>query len=53
MQTDKDTQTLVSYLTDRSPFLSDPSLRIIASGRVADDTAKVDAKNIGKKIWMA
>ena len=46
----KDTQTLVSYLTDRSPFLSDPSLRIIASGRVADDTAKVDAKNIGKKI---
>ena len=46
----KDTQTLVSYLTDRSPFLSDPSLRIIASGRVADDTAKLDAKNIGKKI---
>ena len=47
----KDTQTLVSYLTDRSPFLSDPSLRSIASGRVADDTAKVDdAKNIGKKI---
>ena len=46
----KDTQTLVSYLTDRSRFLSDPSLRIIASGRVADDTAKVDAKNIGKKI---
>ena len=46
----KDTQTLVWYLTDRSPFLSDPSLRIIASGRVADDTAKVDAKNIGKKI---
>ena len=47
----KDTQTLVSYLTDRSPFLSDPSLRSIASGRVADDTAKVDdVKNIGKKI---
>ena len=47
----KDTQTLVSYLTDRSPFLSNPSLRSIASGRVADDTAKVDdAKNIGKKI---
>ena len=46
----KDTQTFVSYLTDRSPFLSDPSLRSIASGRVADDTAKVDAKNIGKKI---
>ena len=47
----KDTQTLVSYLTDRSPFLSDPSLRSIASGRVADDTAKVDdANNIGKKI---
>ncbi|KAL8591470.1 hypothetical protein ACOMHN_026660 [Nucella lapillus] len=47
----KDTQTLVSYLTDRSPFLSDPSLRSIASGRVADDTANVDnAKNIGKKM---
>ena len=47
----KDAQTLVSYLTDRSPFLSDPSLRSIASGRVADDTANVDdAKNIGKKI---
>ena len=47
----KDTHTLVSYLTDRSPFLSDPSLRSIASGRVADDTAQVDdAKNIGKKI---
>ena len=47
----KDTQTLVSYLTDKSPFLSDPSLRSTASGRVADDTANFDdAKNIGKKI---
>ena len=47
----KDTQTLVSYLTDRSPFLSDPSLRSIAGGRVADDTANVDdAKNIGKNF---
>ena len=47
----KDTKTLVSYLTDRSPCSPDPSLRNIVTGRVVDDTVNVDHdRNIGNAI---
>lgn len=47
----KDTEELESYLQNRSPFTSDPSLRNIASGVTADSSVNVDkAKDIGLKI---
>lgn len=47
----KDTQILVSFLTERSPFIPDPSLKSIASGRVADGKVNADnARDVGKSI---
>ena len=48
----KDTQTLVSYLTDRSPFLSNPSLRSIARLQMTRPMLMMPRIS-GRKFWMA
>ena len=47
----KDTLTVLTALTKRNPFLSDPSLRNIMTGLNADIAVSVDAaRAVGKKI---
>ena len=49
----KDTKTLLSYLHDRNPFTSDPSLRSICTGVHAHSTVNVDkAKDVGDAILV-
>lgn len=48
---DADTVIVLSVLKDNNPFASDPSLRNIINGVVADKTVNADdAKSVGQKI---
>ena len=47
----KDITSILSFLTDRNPFLDDPSLRNIDTGTTADSRVNADrAKEIGTNI---
>ena len=47
----KDTHLVISYLQERTPFSSDPSLRSISTGVHATSTVNVDsAKTVGTAI---
>ena len=47
----KDTNELVTYLSQRNPFSADPSLRSITTGVVAGEDVNADkAKEVGEKV---
>lgn len=47
----KDTNELVTYLSQRNPFSADPSLRIIMTAVVAGEDVNAEkAKEVGEKI---
>ena len=47
----KDTQEVLRYISQRSPFTDKPSLRNIATGVTASPSVNVhDSKNVGKRI---
>ncbi|XP_078340604.1 uncharacterized protein LOC144627434 [Crassostrea virginica] len=50
-QDDKDVKTFFDFLLERSPFISDKTLRIIETGTTSDEKVNVDnALNIGLDI---
>ncbi|KAK3744094.1 hypothetical protein QZH41_005421, partial [Actinostola sp. cb2023] len=47
----KDTNDMIGYLFSRSPFSTDPSLRCISTGVMAEDNVNADkAKDVGENI---
>ena len=49
----QDTNTIIRYLSKRSPFDSESSLRNIATGVVADDCVNCDKSQAeGRKYWI-
>lgn len=47
----KDTNELITYLSQRNPFSSDPSLHSITTGVVASEDVNTEkAKEVGEKI---
>ena len=49
----KDIQTLLSYLQERSPITSDPSLQSICTGLYAHSTVSEQQKLLVMPFWLA